>query len=97
MEKRNYKKDMKCHFLLCMPDGGSLGLWVPKSEKLEEYINKFFDNWHKVTKDDPRLFGHIVLEEKCPNCGEALHAKEYDNETRCWCPSCHYMEVKVKR
>lgn len=97
MEKRNYRKDMKWHLLLSLPEGSGLGLWIPKGESTREYINKFFDNWYKVTKDDPKLFGHIVLKEKCPNCGGALHAKEYNNETRCWCLSCHLTEVRVKR
>lgn len=96
MEKKNWREDMQCHVLLCMPDGSGLGLWVPKNEKFEDFINRFIEHWYKVTSENPKLHGHIDLEEKCPKCGEVLHAKEYDDETRCWCPSCHYEEVRKK-
>lgn len=69
---------------------------LSKSEDSKEFINKFLDNWYKVTKENPKLHGHIVLEEKCHNCGEVLQAKEYDDEIRCWFPSCHHQETRQK-
>ena len=66
---------MRCHLLLCLPDGSDLGLRIPKDKNVKESIQRFFDHWDKVAKN-PKLHDHMVLEERCPQCGEALHAKE---------------------
>ena len=80
-----------------MPDGSNCGLWISKDETMKEAIDKFLNNWYKVTAEKPELYKHITLEKKCPKCGEQLHAKEYDDETWCWCPYCHYEERRTKQ
>lgn len=59
---------MRCHLLLCLPDGSNLGLWIPKDKNVKESIQRFFDHWYKVTKENPKLPDHMVLEERCPQC-----------------------------
>ncbi len=47
---------MRCHLLLCLPNGRNLGLWIPKDKKnknVKESIQRFFDHWDKVTKETP--------------------------------------------
>ena len=97
MKKNNYdswRENMKYHVLFSMPNGSQIGLWIKKDETFKEASNKFFDNWYKVTKEKPELFGHIILDEKCPKCGERLHAKKYEDATYKWCPNCHLEEIK---
>ena len=96
-KNREWRDKVQCHLLLSLPDGSSMGLWVRKDETIDEAINGFTDNWYKVTTEDPETFGHIVLKDKCPRCKERLHAKEYDNEIFCWCPSCRYEERRKGR
>lgn len=90
--RMSWREKMKCHVLLSMPDGSSRGLWISKDETMREAIQKFLNNWYKVTSEEPELFNHIILDDKCPKCGGNLHAKKYDDEIYCWCPSCHHEE-----
>ena len=96
MEKKNWREDMQCHVLLTMPDGMHMGLWVPKDETPSEYIKRFTDGWYKASNKDPKKYGHTILEERCPKCGELLHTKAYKDVQYCWCPSCRYQEEREK-
>ena len=80
---------------LCMPDGMVMSVPVFEGENIENKIKKFVDNWYKVTKEDPKLFDHFLIKQKCPNCGGELWAKILKKGCAIWCinhPHCNYMD-----
>lgn len=80
---------------LCMPDGMIMSISVFEEECIDNEINKFVDNWFKVTREDPELFHHFLTKQRCPNCGGELWAKILRRGCAIWCinhPHCSYME-----
>lgn len=85
------------HYLLIMPDGEYRGCIVQEGKPLIKALEEFVDNWYKVTRDNPKEYEHIVLEENCPKCGEKLHSKEHKDITNIWCPYCKHQEIRRKK
>lgn len=85
------------HYLLIMPDGEYRGCIVPTRKLLIKTLEEFVDSWYKVTRDNPKEYEHIVLEENCPKCGEKLHSKEHKDITNIWCPYCKHQEIRRKK
>ena len=97
MNRLNWRDKYQCHVNISFPDGSNIGVWVPKDVDVNDYIKKTIDNWYSSTIENPKLHGHVDLDEKCPECGEYLHAKEYEKEIYCWCVSCRHQEVRYKK
>ena len=84
-------------YTLCMPDGMICSIQVFEGENADNKIRQFIDNWYKVTKNDPELFDHFKIEEKCPICGGDMMCHINRDGSCIWClnyPSCEYNEVE---
>ena len=90
-----FKDRPKYRFSLCMPDGMICSISVFEGEDPDKKIKEFIDNWYKVTKENPMLFDHFLIKQKCPNCGGELWAKILEKGCAIWCinyPHCNYMD-----
>lgn len=95
----NYRKRRipSIRFTLCMPDGMIISIPVFENEDIDNKIKKFVDNWYKATKENPDLFDHFKIDDKCPICGGTMMCHILERGSRIWClnyPQCNYVETE---
>ena len=68
-------KKLECRFTLCMPDGFLLSVPVYEGESAKEKIDSCIKSWYERSNNNPKLFGHVILEEKCPKMWTEITCK----------------------
>ena len=84
-------------YTLCMPDGMICSVQVFEGEDSNAKLRSFVDNWYKVTKQNPEIFDHFKINDKCPICGGDMMCHILDKGCRIWClnyPDCEYVETE---
>lgn len=90
-------KPLISKFNLSMPDGFVISVPIYEGESEKAKIKSYVDYWYKVTKEDPKKFDHFIIKDKCPKCGEELHARIFNKKCLIWCvnhPNCDYQNYE---